>query len=258
MYDTVTNKWSTPTSLPDEIAVSDNAAWSYGNILYFAGGYYSDYNATDAVYAIDTEGSLTTYRKLASLDTERGDVHAVLEGDYAYITGGLTHKDYWCKPHSSVERYDLKGDEWKVIDALNVPRGDKALVSLNGYIIAMGGETKTKCDAEPGEATKPLNDVEYLNTAEGIDSEWKNMTSLPDDRFRVVAAAYPPTDTVYVFGGQKYFDADCMCFATSDAVLSYVVPKGSLDGTPTSAGMGVVGFELGAVIVAAVVGLGLF
>jgi len=122
------------------------------------------------------------------------------------------------------------------MDGLEVGRADKALVAVNGLIIAMGGETKSACDGDPAHATKPINDVEVLKVRrDGIDAEWENMHPLPDDRFRFTAAPDPESSSVYVFGGQKFFDKDCNCFATSDLVLKYDVP--SMSGSARSGGV---------------------
>lgn len=244
VYDPRTDEWTKPGKVAAELITSDLAAWSDDSLLCVTGGYDANYTAVNTTYCMDTTSQIGAVKMLAPLTRERGDAHVVVTGDYAYVVGGFTHANGWCAPHDSVERYSMKDNEWKEMNSLNVPRGDKSLVSLNGYIIAMGGETKIKCDGNPGEKTKPLNDVEYFNPEEGSNATWHNLPPLPDDRFRFSAAAYPPEHKIYVFGGQKYFDSDCMCFATSDMILSYSLPPDSFsdttsDGAQVAWGLGV-------------------
>mmetsp|Transcript_19554 Transcript_19554/g.26844 ORF Transcript_19554/g.26844 Transcript_19554/m.26844 type:complete len:450 (-) Transcript_19554:117-1466(-) len=238
VYDPEENTWSTPISLPPEYLTSDNAAFidSSGKKLFVAGGWNQGYVALDTTFSIDVDSALNgivNIEKKASLVTARGDIHAASTADqsYAYVTGGFTDKNVYCAPMSSVERYIIDSDKWETVSSLNTPRGDKALVQMNGRIFAIGGERKLEevCDESKkdelphmGDQSVPVDDAEVLDPSEGIDAKWMVLKDLPQFRFRFQAAPWDESNTLYTFGGQKMYDKDCNCFATSDALVSYI------------------------------------
>jgi len=197
--------------------------------MYVVGGYEQNYAAMATTFRIPAssfEDGLST-EVVGSMNEARGDIHAVIVDDLAYITGGYTHDDGeggFCVPHSSTERYNVKKDMWKTIDDLENGRADKALVSLNGHIYALGGETKEKslCTGDVSEYTMALNDVEILEDAHMDSSKWEVVSDTPARVFRFTGAAHPPTNSIFTFGGQNFYSDTCECFATSDSVTKYV------------------------------------
>jgi len=230
VYDTMTKSWSTIGSLPSDFQFSDHGSFYHQNYTYVVGGYMQSYAANDVTFRLSTEineeeGLVTEL--MAPLADARGDVHAVIIDDYAYITGGYTHSDTkggWCIPHSSTERYDLLANEWTTIDDLATGRADKALVALDGTIFAFGGETKdtAMCSGDTAEYTMALSDVEILEQPHLDSSTWHPAGESPSRVFRFSGAAYPPTDSIYTFGGQEFYSPTCECFATSDEITKYV------------------------------------
>lgn len=115
---------------------------------------------------------------------------------YAYVVGGFNDGS-WCAPLSTTERIDLStfAASTTAIPVLTTGRGDKAVATLNGKIHVLGGETKdSSC------ASEPLIDVEIYEPEDGM---WRIGTTIPDHRFRVVAAAYGE-NSVYLIGGQSF------------------------------------------------------
>lgn len=115
---------------------------------------------------------------------------------YAYVVGGFNDAS-WCDPLSTTERVDLSSfaASTTAIPVLTTGRGDKAVATLNGKIHVLGGETKdSSC------ASEPLTDVEIYESEDGM---WRVGTTIPDHRFRVVAAVYGE-DSVYLIGGQSF------------------------------------------------------
>lgn len=238
VYDPISDSWSTPGSLPDEYLTSDNAAFTDrdGNHLYVVGGYnptYDNPSALATTFTIDVKEALMNGNIViadkAPLSVQRGDVHAVNTADYAhaYVTGGFSM--YPCEPLNSVEMYDITADAWTTVDSLNSARGDKALIQLNNKIYAVGGETtpKDQCADNPDDIpplsaqSVAVDDVEVLDPAMGASAAWTTIDDIPNFRFRFSGAAWDKTDTVYLFGGQDGFDAECKCFPTSDTVAAY-------------------------------------
>lgn len=239
VYDIDTNRWSTPATLGEEITTSDNGAFvdKAGNI-FMVGGYNAGYDDTYRdlfrfnANTVSTTGFLEI-EIMAPMAVARGDIHAVTvttsDQDYAYVTGGFSNDNNFCVPYNSVERYDIENNSWTTVAPLISARADKALVSMNGRIYAVGGETQieNKCKIEPndlpeaGELTVAVDDVEVYEPRQGRSATWKVLRSLPDHRFRFPGVGYDATDTIYTFGGQQAYDTTCQCFRTSDLIVSY-------------------------------------
>jgi len=235
VYDRKSNSWSTLRTLPDQYLTSDNAAFDHEGKLYVVGGYDEEYNAKTSVLEIDldTKGIVP----MTGMQTPRGDASAVSydfeDKTVAFIIGGFTHVNGFCRPLDEAEMYDFEENEWVYIPALNVRRGDKALVVLNGKIIAIGGERKheEKCGesrmlsesrmlGEEGSGSMLVDEVEVYDPRDS-DPAWKFETNLKEHRYRAAAAAVDSSNSVYVFGGQKEYAFDCECYPTSNTIYHY-------------------------------------
>lgn len=230
VFDPVAKTWSTVGSLPPRLQMSDQASFSFGETLYVLGGYDANYTATNEMYSVDANESHlaehgVVFRDGPSLAAARGDVHAATVGESAaYVVGGYTHADEWCVPLVSTERYDVDADAWTTVGNLATGRADKALVAVNDRLYAVGGEAKHTCSGDPSEYTKALDDVEVLLDADETDRndhEWTVVADVPTRRFRFVGAPWPNTDSVYILGGQTFYEPSCQCFATSDIISKY-------------------------------------
>jgi len=239
VYNPIEKSWSTIGVLPAELQVSDHGNFYYENYLYVVGGYEQEYMAKGTTFRIPTDTDELSTEIMPSLSDPRGDMHAVVSGKYGYVTGGFTHDDEgggYCIPHSSTERYDLTtNDGWITIDDLSTGRADKALVVLDEHIFAIGGESKrpTMCSGETSEYTLVLDDIEVLVDPHLDVSDWKVVSNVRTMLFRFAGAAYPPTSSIYAFGGQQFYDPTCECFPTSDQVTKY---HELVIDTPSSAG----------------------
>jgi len=238
VYDIDTNMWSTPATLGDEIATSDNGAFAdkLGNI-YVVGGYAVDYDTYRDLFSFNANVVYTTefleIEIKAPMALARGDIHAVTvtisDEEFAFVTGGFSDDNNWCVPLDSVERYDIANNSWTTVASLLSARADKALVTMKGRIYAVGGETQieNKCIISPddlpeaGELTVAVDDVEVYEPGQGESATWNVLRSLPDHRFRFPGVGYDATNTIYTFGGQEAYDSSCQCFRTSDLIVSY-------------------------------------
>jgi len=129
-YNSHTQSWSTPSSLPNEHLLSDLAAFAYDapgssgddddddhdeGMMVIVGGYTGPYMATENVtlikYTISNEnnGDITdvTYTDGPRLIGKRGDVDVAIVSDYVYVSGGYTHEDEFAMPKNTVERIAL-------------------------------------------------------------------------------------------------------------------------------------------------------
>lgn len=206
---------------------SDQASFRTATHAVFAGGYNQTYGAHNTVFSIDpfasTDSGSLVITDNAPLLEARGDCGGTsdLGMGYGYVTGGFTDANNFCAPLGSVERFSFSDDSWKSIAPLPTARADMAVVTIHGSVVTMGGERQPEniCSIEqpePGELTVPVDNVEQLNEA---NDKWDILTSLPHHRFRFAAAVY--NNTVYTFGGQIAFQADCVCLKTTDEVAMY-------------------------------------
>ena len=200
VYDPSTNTWAEFGTW--EEATSDLAAFARGDDIYIVGGYdQPDYTAQSAIWKFSTSktGSFkNNLAKVGNMKHARGDIFAAASEDYAYVTGGWSHVDSFDSPLETVERWSFATNEWERIANMTHARGDKALMHINGKIYAIGGEQKND-EKKP----KPIKDVEVYD--ESTDT-WTVESEIVDETFRFVAAAHEPTESIYIFGGQNYYD----------------------------------------------------
>lgn len=215
VYDPATNTWTTPYVWKE--ATSDLAAFTHQSILFLVGGYEADYTASNLVWELDTAADVLSTTPGVPLLEGRGDIAAgFFDTSSAFISGGFTHEN-WCQPHKSVEKYDFAKREWSYVADLEVGKGDKSLVGLEGKLFAIGGEHNDNCTAK----AVPMDEVEVYDAVHNV---WVAETKIPEKRFRFVAAADPKEGSFYVFGGQKYYNKTCDCFEVASDVLSYYHP----------------------------------
>ena len=259
VYEISTENWytvslplnSTDTSGNDVFMTSDLFAFGEASTgtIYYGGGYDGSYTARAEVYSflvseMDLNAGTVTVQQEQdmTLIEARGDAHAVLYENSVYLAGGFTHDNSFCAPLTSVEKIDLntRSEGWKALPDLGIGRGDKALVAMNDYLFAIGGEGTANCGTPVA-----YDDVEVLDIDH--DAVWLNLGNLPNERFRFVAVAHPSEDVIYTFGGQEYYNSECDCYATSDAVtkFTYEIDDGG-DGFPVAA---IIGIVLGAVFI---------
>lgn len=217
--------------LPSNLVTSDLTAFATEDEIHVIGGYDVEYTAVTTTYAIDVAASLSGSQSLVwsergGLAEARGDTNAVWieESKTAYVVGGFTHADFWCKALSSVEQYDVDTDTWVRADPLTYERGDKAVAVVGSRLFVIGGESNTDCDLDPAQRTAPTTEVEVLDTSDGEEATWQEeIADIPDDHFRFPAVAYD--GTIYTFGGQAYYESSCDCFPTRDTIFFYNVQE---------------------------------
>lgn len=246
-YESATNTWSTPTSLPAERQVSDFTAFTdeTSNVVYLVAGYDSNYTALDTVTMLNmSDMANISFSNGPSLKRERGDVDsAVVDSRYVYVSGGYTHSNNYSNPSNTVEMFDMEASTWSDVDALNQETGDQQLVSLNGKIFALGGEDKVDTAGtinedelpELGARSEVMDTVEVLHL-EDTAPLWENPhADMPTQLFRFAAATWKDASEdalakggedhhhehgyIFVFGGQVGYDTDCKCFRTTDHVM---------------------------------------
>jgi N-acetylneuraminic acid mutarotase len=211
-------------------ATSDQASFAKDKSIYILGGYFSDYEVSDDVIALNIETKEIV--PLDSMKKKRGDVQAAYYNqggiEAIYMMGGFTSETStpFCEPLFDAEKYDFATNTWSDIKPLVNQRGDKGVVVLNEKILAIGGETKHESlcsggSVEPSSQAIVVDDVESYNPLDGDDAEWKIESDFIQFRFRSAVAVAEKLDTVYVFGGQLAYNADCKCYKTSNDIFAY-------------------------------------
>lgn len=173
VYDSIREKWRTLSSGLDSIqiaveadspkkynsnyiyGVSDACIFNIGSYLFITGGFDSRYDALDLAIMIDTDKSLEidelVYQVRSSLNIPRGGCSAVSHADFAFVVGGFTNEDGYCKAMASVEVYDFKSDLWTQMEnELSIGRANLGLFWYNSNIVAFGGEYRGSFDENTG------------------------------------------------------------------------------------------------------------
>eukprot|EP00558_Chaetoceros_sp_UNC1202_P009664 CAMPEP_0197247582 /NCGR_PEP_ID=MMETSP1429-20130617/29418_1 /TAXON_ID=49237 /ORGANISM="Chaetoceros sp., Strain UNC1202" /LENGTH=388 /DNA_ID=CAMNT_0042708521 /DNA_START=135 /DNA_END=1301 /DNA_ORIENTATION=+ len=244
VFDPENQQWSEYITLDGNHEVSDHGSVARDGLIYVFGGYTSGYEAKTSTFSINTKDG-GKIKDLEPLPTGRGDIAAVHYDhgsiDGAYVIGGFTHVNNFCAPFATVERYDFKSDSWmvsKTTTDLGKERGDKAAVVMDKMILSIGGEDKHEdmCSEASGTALDPfqhsvgIDEIESFNPRKG-DEGWQYESNLPEIRFRTAAAVDEKENVLYVFGGQKAYNAQCDCYKTSDKIFTFEGEKGGLSTT---------------------------
>ena len=130
IYDTITGTWSEKAGLrsPRGCFTLNWTFDSYGEQLIAIGGMDGNQILADVeMFDFSTE----KWQYKASLDTPRFYHHAIYDGNYVYVFGGITISDNQLSVTSKVERYDILNDSWESID-------DMPTINSISYGIAMG------------------------------------------------------------------------------------------------------------------------
>jgi len=208
-------------------ATTDLASFVVDHDIYVVGGYkVPEYQAQSSVYKFDTTASSLSLTEEDSLKHARGDIFAAVSDHYVYITGGWTHANGWAEPLETVERWHppsghghgAEESKWERVANMTHNRGDKALMHMNGKIYAIGGENEAD--------EKAVKVVEVFDESTG---EWSDAGSIVDETFRFVAVAHEPTESIYIFGGQNFYNETCDCFKISKEVLRFVDMDWAID-----------------------------
>ena len=216
MYNINTDEWSTITTWDD--AVSDAAAFTHEGKIYIAGGYSEYYSSLETLTVFDP--TTNTFTRLASMPTDRGDVHAYpLRGSLYAVVGGFEMSN-WCAPVNVVEAYDVSTDSWSTLPYLQSARGDMATgaLTIGTSIFVVGGE-----DKDENCMSVPVSKFERYNES---SAAWEYEEDIPADIFRFTGASVGAGGTlesaIYLFGGQGLFDSATQTYPLKASVYKYI------------------------------------
>jgi len=190
IFDVASGMWMSGPSLT--VARGDLALAAVGETIFAIGGYDHSYTTMDTMEVLDTSAATPAWMLGASMPHPKGDVQAAVVASKIYVPGGWNAESTFL---TSMLVYDPAAGSWSEAAPMSAPRGDKAVVALDGRIFVIGGEmwsgTTTTCDWGWGPEDCavnliPMHGVEMYSPE---DDAWTHMAPLPSSRFRFAAAA---------------------------------------------------------------------
>jgi len=190
IFDVASGVWTSGPSLT--VARGDLALAAVGETLFAIGGYDWSYNTMDTMEVLDTLAATPAWMLGAAMPHPKGDVQAAVVASKIYVPGGWNAESTFL---TSMLVYDPAAGSWSEAAPMSAPRGDKAVVALDGRIFVIGGEmwsgSTSTCDWGWGPEDCavnliPMHGVEMYSPE---DDAWTHMAPLPASRFRFAAAA---------------------------------------------------------------------
>ena len=127
-----------------------------------------------------------SWRRRASMPTERAGLSASVVDDLIYLIGG-SHYAIGIFGYSRLERYDPVKNKWKTLAELPTGRWGLATSAVNGKVYAFGGT---------GSQTQIYRNVDEYNTA---SNTWRSRAKLSQETWGAAGAVVD--GQVYVIGG---------------------------------------------------------
>jgi N-acetylneuraminic acid mutarotase len=137
-YDTRSQRWSEPTTLPT--GLNHSPATTYRGDVYLAGGYIEGAEATSNFWQYDPGANRWT--KLAPMHQPRGAAAAAVIGDKLYVADGAP-QTYGIGnpsgPYDSLEIYDFRTKSWSSGPDAPFALHHSAAAALGGRLYMAGG-----------------------------------------------------------------------------------------------------------------------
>eukprot|EP00455_Lapot_gusevi_P041775 TRINITY_DN4884_c0_g1_i1.p1 TRINITY_DN4884_c0_g1~~TRINITY_DN4884_c0_g1_i1.p1 ORF type:complete len:400 (-),score=150.85 TRINITY_DN4884_c0_g1_i1:192-1304(-) len=200
VYDISANAWTTLPSQRGVTDFSDSVSFVSGTKMYVTGGYNANYDALNTTVVLDTADGTNLFRAglVPNKPTRSGDSMAEFYNGKAYVIGGFTSDDGFCRPRNTLEVYDVASNTWTIKASMLAGRGDAAISRVKNMLFLLGGESKeTGVLCASGPRSVPLDSVEYYSIDENM---WRPYGRIAISRFRFGSSSYG--NTVYDVGGQ--------------------------------------------------------
>ncbi len=226
--------WAATTALP---AVRTNfSAVAYNGYIYVAGGTDGTNPYADVLYAaINSDGTLGSWKTGTSFTTARSGAGTVAYNGYLYVYGGYNGGGL-----ADVQYAPLNGDgslgSWTSTTSFSTGRRIFMGVQNNGYLYVVGGDTGTGASG----ATQ-RNDVQYAKiNSDGTVGTWTTTTSFTNVRSAHGAIAY--RGYLYIMGGYNSSFVN-----QSDVQYAPINANGSVGSWSTTTSMANPRFSMGVV-----------
>ncbi|XP_061820889.1 kelch-like protein 40b [Nerophis lumbriciformis] len=158
VYDRQSFKWGESEPIP--YAVYGHATVSHKDLVYVIGGKGEDKSCLSKTSAYDTRRF--EWKELSPMKTARSLFGATLHKNKIYVAGGVTDTGLT----DSVEVYDIATNNWSDFETFPQERSSLSLVSLGGFLYALGGFAMMPLEDCDDMVPKEMNDVWRYNEAE--------------------------------------------------------------------------------------------
>lgn len=189
-----TGQWIRKPALP--FALSDHAVASSGNLAFLFGGL----NESGALSSrsLVFNGVFEQFAERASMPVPRYRFGAAALDNEVVVVGGFSVVDG--PPVASVDVYNIVTNSWSAGPAMSLPRGDLAVVSVAGVVLAIGGYSTDYDMSVSGRLVEAL--VRPSGANNSVTSwRWEARAPMPTSRGDISAAADRLLGRVFVCGG---------------------------------------------------------
>lgn len=173
--------WEAGESIPTPR--SEVKAAALDGVIYVAAGLLSQFEPSDAFYALDAETNL--WREAAPLPEARHHVGMAALDDRIYVSGGYGPRSNWTPDIASLWVYDPVEDAWSALAEMPTPRAGHEMLALDGLIYVVGGA---------GPDPTPL--LVYDPSADS----WEMRAPMPNPSDHLAAVAFE--GSLYAVGGR--------------------------------------------------------
>eukprot|EP00900_Chrysochromulina_parva_P027686 jgi/Chrpa1/9551/Chrysochromulina_OHIO_Genome00022245-RA len=205
VYDVAANSWAGARTCPDlRVARGDLAFAATAGQLHAIGGYDWNYKALDVheVLSVHEAHVGASWAVAPPMPLAKGDVQAAVVGNRIFVPGGWGGPDMTFLNELAV--YDPASAAWEEHTPMHAPRGDHAVIALDGRLLVLGGERwsgeelPASCAYAWGPECNvnliPMHGVEMYDVE---DDTWTELCPMPSSRFRFGAA---PVSADSLFG----------------------------------------------------------
>ncbi|XP_056149941.1 kelch-like protein 40a [Lampris incognitus] len=151
IYDRQSFKWGESDPLP--YAVYGHGAVSHNGIVYVIGGKSESKKCMRRVCAYDP--NKFEWKDMAPLKTARSLFGITVHKDQIYVVTGVTDTGLT----GTVEVYDIATNKWSEFTEFPQERSSLSLISLGGYLYAVGGFTMMPSETSEELAPTEMNDI---------------------------------------------------------------------------------------------------
>ncbi|XP_047205335.1 kelch-like protein 40b [Girardinichthys multiradiatus] len=158
VYDRQSFKWGESESIL--YPVYGHSAVSHDDVVYVIGGKGDNKSCLKRMCAYDVKRF--EWKELAPMKTARSLFGATLHQDKIYVAGGVTDDGLT----DTVEVYDIGTNKWSDFEPFPQERSSLNLVSLAGYLYAVGGFAMMPLEESEEVLPKEMNDIWRYNDTE--------------------------------------------------------------------------------------------
>ncbi|XP_015249655.1 PREDICTED: kelch-like protein 40 [Cyprinodon variegatus] len=158
VYDRQSFKWGESESIP--YPVYGHSTVSHNDVVYVIGGKGDNKSCLKRMCAYDLKRF--EWKELAPMKTARSLFGATLHQDKIYVAGGVTDDGLT----DTVEVYDITTNMWSDFEPFPQERSSLNLVSLAGFLYAVGGFAMMPLEDSDEILPKEMNDVWRYNETE--------------------------------------------------------------------------------------------